>query len=86
MGQVHVEHLTSHEQRGKITSKQRRDILMKKYLISTNVDGHLYGNYSTERLLTKSEAIKVLSAIREVDPNAKLVRVIEERRVKFGNY
>lgn len=59
---------------------------MKKYLISTNVDGHLYGNYSTERLLTKSEAIKVLSAIREVDPNAKLVRVIEERRVKFGDY
>ena len=59
---------------------------MKEYLISTNVDGHLYGNYSTERLLTKSEAIKVLSAIREVDPNAKLVRVIEERRVKFGNY
>lgn len=59
---------------------------MKKYLISTNVDGHLYGNYSTERLLTKIEAIKVLSAIREVDPNAKLVRVIEERRVKFGNY
>ena len=86
MGQVHVEHLTSHEQRGKITSKRRRDILMKKYLISTNVDGHLYGNYSTERLLTKSEAIKVLSAIREVDPNAKLVRVIEERRVKFGDY
>ena len=59
---------------------------MKKYLISTNVDGHLYGNYSTERLLTKSEAIKILSAIREVDPNAKLVRVIEERRVKFGDY
>lgn len=59
---------------------------MKKYLISTNVDGHLYGNYSTERLLTKSEAIKVLSAIREIDPNAKLVRVIEERRVKFGDY
>lgn len=59
---------------------------MKKYLISTNVDGHLYGNYSTERLLTKIEAIKVLSAIREVDPNAKLVRVIEERRVKFGDY
>lgn len=59
---------------------------MKKYLISTNVDGHLYGNYSTERLLTKSEAIKVLSAIREVDPNANLVRVIEERRVKFGDY
>lgn len=59
---------------------------MKKYLISTNVDGHLYGNYSTERLLTKSEAIKVLSTIREVDPNAKLVRVIEERRVKFGDY
>ena len=58
---------------------------MKKYLISTNVDGHLYGNYSTERLLSKSEAIKVLSTILEIDPNAKLVRVIEERREEFGN-
>ena len=59
---------------------------MEKYLISTNVDGHLYANYCTEKLLSEQEAIKVLSTVREIDPNAKLVKVVEERREKFGDY
>ncbi len=33
---------------------------MEKYLISTNVEGHLFGDYSTEKLLSKREAIEVL--------------------------
>lgn len=77
--------LTCHGKSGTIQPKQRSDILMKKYLVSTSVEGHLYGNYSTERLLSKQEAIEVLSTIREIDPNAKLVRVVEERREEFGD-
>lgn len=55
---------------------------MYKYLISTNVDGHLYSNYSTERLMDLNEAKEKLAYVREVDPNAKLVEVVEndERR------
>ena len=53
---------------------------MKKYLISTNVDGHLYSNYTTERLMSVEEAEEELAYVREVDPNAKLVEVVEERR------
>lgn len=59
---------------------------MKKYLISTNVEGHLFGNYTTEKLMSEKEARKVLSFVQEVDPNARLVRVVEERRKKFGDY
>ena len=53
---------------------------MQKYLISTNVDGHLYGNYTTEKLMNKQEAKVKLAYVKEVDPNAKLVKVVEERR------
>lgn len=55
---------------------------MEKYLISTNVDGHLYSNYSTEKLLNKKEANEILDYVREIDPNAKLVKVVKvyERR------
>ena len=60
---------------------------MEKYLISTNVDGHLYSNYTTEKLMTLNEAKETLAYVREVDPNAKLVKVVEiyERRKKFGD-
>ena len=53
---------------------------MKKYLISTNVDGHLYSNYATDKLMSVEEAKEKLAYVREVDPNAKLVEVVEERR------
>ncbi len=55
---------------------------MEKYLISTNVDGHLYSNYTTEKLMSVEEAKEELAYVREVDPNAKLVQVVEidERR------
>jgi len=60
---------------------------MEKYLISTNVDGHVCGNYSTEKLMTKQEALKKLAYVSEVDPNARLVKVVEiyERRKQFGD-
>lgn len=58
---------------------------MEKYLISTNVEGHLFGDYTTEKLLSKREAIEVLTRIKQVDPNATLVRVVEERRNEFGD-
>jgi len=60
---------------------------MEKYLISTNVDGHLYSNYTTEKLMTLNEAKETLAYVREVDPNAKLVKVVKiyERRKKFGD-
>ena len=60
---------------------------MEKYLISTNVDGHLYGNYTTEKLMTLKEAKDKLVYVKEVDPNAKLVQVvkIDERRKEFGD-
>lgn len=86
MGQVHDERLTNHEDGGTISLKQRRGILMEKYLISTNAEGHLFGNYTTEKLLSKQEAIEVLRVVKEVDPNATLVRVVEERRNEFGDY
>ena len=50
---------------------------MEKYLISTNVDGHLYSNYTTEKLMDFNEAKETLDYVREVDPNAKLVKVVE---------
>jgi len=58
---------------------------MEKYLISTNVEGHLFGDYTAEKLLSKREAIEVLTRIKQVDPNATLVRVVEERRNEFGD-
>ncbi len=55
---------------------------MEKYLISTNVDGHLYCDYSTERLMTIEEAREKFDYVQEVDPNARIVKVVEinERR------
>ena len=60
---------------------------MEKYLISTNVDGHLYCDYTTEKLMNLKEAKKKLVYIRKVDPNAILVQVVkvDERRKKFGD-
>ena len=53
---------------------------MSKYLISTNADGHLSENYTTEKLMNWEEAQEKLVRIKEIDPNAKLVEVVKERR------
>ena len=79
MRQVAEISLTCPAKRGKIMVGKGVDF-MKKYLISTNVDGHLYSNYTTERLMSVEEAEEELAYVREVDPNAKLVEVVEERR------
>lgn len=51
--------------------------MTERYLISTNADGHLYCNYTTEKLLNANEAWDKLMEILLIDPNAKLVKVIE---------
>ncbi len=50
----------------------------KRYLISTNTDGHLYCGYTTEKLLDLTEALETIKNIWQVDPNAKLVSVTEQ--------
>jgi hypothetical protein len=47
-----------------------------KYLIMTNIDGFLFANYTTEKLLDYNEAWKELDKVRQADPNAKLVKVV----------
>ncbi len=49
----------------------------EKYLISTNVHGIIYGNYTTEKVLSFDEAWKILDRVRLADPNAKIVKVVE---------
>ena len=50
----------------------------EKYLIMTNSDGFMFANYTTEKLLDYDEALKTLALVRSADPNAKIVRVVEE--------
>ena len=52
--------------------------MKEKYLISTNIEGIIFTNYDTEKLLSYHEALKWLALVKQADPNAKLVRVIEE--------
>ena len=49
----------------------------EKYLIMTNEEGFMFGNYTTEKLLDYDEAVKVLACVRLADSNAKLVKVVE---------
>ena len=60
---------------------------LNTYLISTNADGHLSENYTTEKLMNYEEAKKKLVCIRKVDPKAKLVKVVKiyERRNELGD-
>ena len=52
-------------------------MLKDKYLIMTNIDGFCFANYTTEKLLSYSEALKTLAVVRLSDQNAKLVKVVE---------
>ena len=52
-------------------------INMERYLIITNTDGLLWGNYDTSRTFCYAEAVEILLRVRMVDQNAKLVRVTE---------
>ena len=49
----------------------------EKYLISTNVHGIICGNYDTEKTLCLAEAVIILQRVRQGDPNARLVKVVE---------
>ena len=49
----------------------------EKYLIMTNIDGFIFANYTTEKLLDYDEALKTLARVRSADTNARLVKVVE---------
>ena len=49
----------------------------EKYLIMTNIDGFIFANYTTEKLLDYDEALKTLALVRSADTNARLVKVVE---------
>ena len=51
------------------------------YVIKTNVDGHLYCNYSTENLMTLWEGLEKLDEILEIDPKAALIRVAAVEKI-----
>ncbi len=53
-------------------------MINEKYLISTNIEGIMFTNYDTEKLLSYDEALKWLALVKQADKNAKIVKVIEE--------
>ena len=53
----------------------------KCYVIGTNTNGHLYCNYTTNDLMTLSEALEKLDDILDVDPEAKLLRVAAVEKI-----
>lgn len=52
--------------------------MTERFLIMTNIEGIICTNYTTEKLLDFEEANKWLAIVKGADPNARLVRVIEE--------
>jgi len=52
----------------------------EKYIIATNVDGCVFGNYFTE-IMTKEEAEKKLEQVRKADSNARLMVVIRKEEI-----
>ena len=48
------------------------------YLIKTNVDGCITGDYYAELIQTKEEAEDLLQRIKEGDPEAEIYSVKEE--------
>ena len=55
----------------------------QKYIIATNIDGCLFGNYFTE-IMDEDEAKEKLKQVRKADSNAKLMVVIEEGGEEFN--
>lgn len=53
----------------------------KGFLISTNADGCISGDYCAELIIDYDKAVKVLACVRRGDPNAKLMKVVEESEV-----
>jgi len=51
---------------------------MEKYVIATNMDGVIFGNYFTD-VMEKDEAEKKLEQVRKADSNAKLLKVVIEK-------
>jgi hypothetical protein len=48
---------------------------MKMYIINTNVNGCVTGNYYSEVFNTLEEAQKVLEVVKQGDNNAKILEV-----------
>ena len=53
---------------------------MEEYLIATNVDGCLIGDYYSEIITDVNKATILLQKIKQADPNARLVKVVKERK------
>ena len=53
---------------------------MEEYPIVTNVDGCLIGDYYSEIITDLNKATTLLQNIKQVDPNARLVKVVQERK------
>ncbi len=53
---------------------------MKHYMIATNWEGCVFGNYFTE-IMTEEEAEKKLEQVQQADPNAKLVVIRKEETI-----
>ena len=51
---------------------------MNKYIIATNEEGCIFGNYFTE-VMDKAEAEQKLKEVRKADSNAKLLKVVIEK-------
>ena len=51
---------------------------MGKYIIATNTEGCIFGNYFTEVFTDETTAEETLARVRKSDPNAKLLLVIEK--------
>ena len=56
--------------------------LKEEFLISTNAEGCIAGDYCAELIHDYDEAVKILAFVRRGDPNAKLMKVIEESEVR----
>jgi len=55
----------------------------KKYIIATNIDGCIFGNYFTE-VMPRLIAEEKLEQVRKSDSNARLMVVIEEGGEEFN--
>ena len=51
---------------------------MERFVIATNMDGCLFGNYFTD-VMPKEIAEKKLEQVRKSDSNAKLLKVVIEK-------
>ena len=54
----------------------------ERFLISTNADGCIAGDYCAELITDYEDALRILARVKQGDPNAKLFKVVEESEVR----